>query len=292
VDFKGKDIHEYIELALNTGFCHIDTAQWYENEESIPIAIRESGLTRSELYITTKYGGGNIEEAIRTSLNKLEIKQLDLYLIHWPSLIENDDYESIWSEFERFQREGLTKSIGVSNFTVEDLQKLLKIAHVKPAVNQISLHPYNYTENIPRLEYHSKHGIVTEAYGSLASITTLPGGPVDAVVEKAAKRLGITPTQVIFLWVKAKGAVIVTTSSNKQHVEQYFCTGDLPPLTEEEVAAIDAAGAKGPPVTLHSVKERLFKLARRKWSFTDYLKLIALFLLFSYYYCMQRYASY
>jgi len=190
-------------------------------------------------------------------------------------------------QFERFKREGLTKSIGVSNFTVEDLQKLLKIAHIKPAVNQIQLHPYNYAESTPLLEYHSKHGIVTEAYGSLASITTFPGGPVDAPVEKVSKRLGITPTQVIFLWVKAKGAVIVTTSSSKQHVEQYFSTGDLPPLTEEEVAAIDAAGAKGPPVTLHSVKEHLFKLAKRKWSITDYLILLALFLLFGYCYWLD-----
>ena len=156
------------------------------------------------------------------------------------------------------------------------------------------------------------------------SITTFPGGPVDAVVEKAAKRHGITPTQVIFLWVKAKGAVIVTsvfiysscwvsipdvdfisTSSSKQHIEQYYCTGDLgkliyfswllyplliwfimhnilAPLTDEEVAAIDAAGAKGPSVTLQSVK----RLALREWSITDYLAhvtLLALLLMFGYY---------
>jgi len=246
---KGKDFHEYIELALNTGFCHIDTAEWYENEESIPVAIRESGLTRSEVYITSKYSKwtGNIEEAIRASLNKIEIKQLDLYLIHDPNLVKNGDFESTWLQFERFKLEGLTKSIGVSNFTVEHLQKLLKIAHVKPAVNQIKLHPYNYAENKPLLEFHSKHGIVTEAYGSLASIKTFPGGPVDAAVDKAAKRLGISPSQVILLWVKAKGAVIVTWSTSKQHLEQSFNTGDLPPLTEGEVAAIDAAGAKGHP---------------------------------------------
>jgi diketogulonate reductase-like aldo/keto reductase len=262
VKLKGKDFHEYIEQALNTGFCHIDTAQWYNNEESIPIAIRESGLTRSEVYITSKYStwSSNIEEEIRASLKKLETKQLDLYLIHSPTLIKNGDFESTWLQFERFKREGLTKSIGVSNFTVEDLQKLLKTAHVKPAVNQIRLHPYNYVEHAPLLEYHSKHGIITEAYGSLASITIFPGGPVDAAVEKAASRLGITPSQVILLWVKAKGAVIVTASTSKHHLEQSLSAGDLPPLTEEEVAAIDAAGAKGPPVIPRSMKERLFYL--------------------------------
>jgi len=279
---KHKDIHEYIELALDTGFSHIDTAQGYENEEAVAIAIRESGLNRSELYITTKYGGGNIEEAIHTSLNKLEIKQLDLYLIHSPTLIENGDFEGAWREFERFKQEGLTKSIGVSNFTVADLQKLLKTAHIKPAVNQIRLHPYNYAENASLLDYHSVHGIVTEAYGSLASITTFPKGPVDIPVEKAAKRLGITPTQVIFLWVKAKGAVIVTTSSSKQHLEQYFGSGDLPPLTQEEVAAIDAAGAKGPPVMLRSIKEHL--LIRKALFLTSFL---ALFLLYYWGHCLS-----
>jgi len=283
---KGKDVHEYIELALETGFSHIDTAQWYQNEEAVAIAIRESGLDRSELYITSKYGGiTSLEEAIRASLNKLEIKHLDLYLIHTPDVVENGDFERTWLEFERFKREGLTKSIGVSNFTVEHLQKILKIAHVKPAVNQIRLHPYNYAEHASLLEYHAKHGIVTEAYGSLASITTYPGGPVDVPVEKAAKRLGITPTQVIFLWVEAKGAVIVTTSSSRQHLEQYFATGDLPPLTEEEVAAIDAAGAKGPSVALcFTVKGHLFKLARRELVFTGCLAILALFFLFGYFY--------
>ncbi|KAF8811550.1 2,5-diketo-D-gluconic acid reductase [Phlegmacium glaucopus] len=286
---KGNDIHEYIELALDTGFSHIDTAQWYGNEQGVAIAIRESGLDRSDLFITTKYGGlGSVEDAIRSSLKKIEIKQLDLYLIHTPRVIENGDFEGIWRKFEGCKQEGLTKSIGVSNFTVEDLQNLLKIAHIKPAVNQIRLHPYNHAENAPLLDYHSKHGIVTEAYGSLASITSFPGGPVDVPVEKAAQRLGISPTQVIFLWVKAKGAVIVTTSSSKQHLEEYFAAGDLPPLTEEEVAAIDAAGAKGPPVTLRSTKERL--LVRRTWLLTSSL---AFFALLGYYWVigMQRFTA-
>ncbi|KAF8811551.1 Aldo/keto reductase [Phlegmacium glaucopus] len=262
---KGRDIHEYIELALDAGFSHIDTAKGYGNERGVAIAIRESGLDRSDLFITTKYEGGSVADGIRTSLNKLEIKYLDLYLIHWPAYTENGDFERTWREFERCKQEGLTKSIGVSNFNIEELQKLLKIAHIKPAVNQIHLHPYSHAAHASLLDYHSKHGIVTEAYGSLASITSFPGGPVDVPVEKAAQRLGISPTQVIFLWVKAKGAVIVTTSSSKQHLEEYFATGDLPPLTEEEVAAIDAAGAKGPPgrtiwTAMYAAANRLFRI--------------------------------
>jgi len=274
---KGKDIHESIELALDTGFSHIDTAQVYKNEQAVAIAIRESGLDRSELFITTKYDGGIIEDRLRGSLNKLQVKQVDLYLIHWPLAIENGDFERTWRGFERVKWEGLTKSIGVSNFDVEDLQKLLKIAHVKPAVNQINLHPYSYATHASLLDCHAAHGIVTEAYGSLASITTFPGGPVDVPVEKAAQRLGITPSQVIFLWVKAKGAVIVTTSSSKQHLEQYIAAGDLPPLTEEEVAAIDAAGAQGPPLTLRSMKEHYIQTIWSVWSLTSFVALVLVY---------------
>jgi len=247
---KGKDIHQYVQQAIETGFSHIDTAQYYENEQYVGLAIRESGLSRSELYVTSKYGFGDLQKAFHTSLTSLGLKQLDLYLVHTPQAVEIGGYETIWRQFEKFKEDGLTRSIGVSNFTVEHLQKLSKIAIIKPAVNQIRFHPYNHAEHISLLEYHAKHGIITEAYGSLAPITTYPGGPVDAPLKKAANRLGISPTQVIFLWVRAKGAVIVTTSSSKQHLEEYFAVGDLPDLTEDEVAAIDAAGAKGPPSKL------------------------------------------
>jgi len=284
---KCKDVHEYIELALDTGFCHIDTAQVYKNEQSVATAIRESGLDRSELFITTKYDDGSVEDRIRESLNKLEMKQLDLYLIHWPRIPDNGDLERTWRGFERMKQEGLTKSIGVSNFALEDLQKLLKIAHDKPAVNQINLHPYNHAKHASLLAYHAAHGIVTEAYGSLASITKFPGGPVDVPVEIAAKRLGITPTQVIFLWVKAKGAVIVTTSSSKQHLEQYIAAGDLSPLTEEEVAAIDAAGAKGPPVTFGSVKKIYVQRVLTVWSLTTFVALVLVY----FWVCCMRFTA-
>ncbi|KAF9564165.1 Aldo/keto reductase, partial [Agrocybe pediades] len=251
---KGKDIHRYIEQAIDTGFSHLDTAQYYANEPSVGKAIRESGLSRQDLFVTSKHGFGDVNTAFNASLENLGLEYLDLYLIHTPSVIKKDgDYETIWRQFEKFKESGRAKSIGVSNFGVDNLQKLLKIAHVKPAVNQIQLHPYNYAKNIDLLAYHAEHGIITEAYGSLAPITTYPGGPVDSALESAAQRLTqasnkkVSTTQVIFAWVKAKGMVIVTTSSSKQHLEEYMAVGDLPELTEEEIAAIDAAGAKGPP---------------------------------------------
>ncbi|KDQ62685.1 hypothetical protein JAAARDRAFT_171241 [Jaapia argillacea MUCL 33604] len=244
--WKGHSVTEYVEQAIETGFSHIDTAAIYGNEDTVGTALREVGLDRDDLYVTTKYDGGDIQEAVHSSLSKLGLKQLDLYLIHAPSFVEGK-LESAWQEFEKIKETGLAKSIGVSNFTVKDLQQVIKSAKVKPAVNQIRFHPYNYSENKTLLEYSGKHGIITEAYGSLYPITQAPGGPVDKVLAAVGKRIGANPGQVIFKWVQAKGVVIVTTSSKKERLEEYLAVADLPPLTEEEIAAIDAAGAKGPP---------------------------------------------
>ncbi|KAH6904892.1 2,5-diketo-D-gluconic acid reductase [Coprinopsis sp. MPI-PUGE-AT-0042] len=217
---KYKDIHVYIEQAIETGFSHLSTAQMYENEDSVGKAIKDTGLERSELYVTTKYSKSDmsLQDSINASL------------------------EMLWKEMAFLKKQGLTKSIGVSNFMVKDLEAAIEYTKVVPAVNQIQLH-------LNLLAYHASHGIVTEAYGSLAPITKFPGGPVDKPLEEAAKRLGVTTTQVIFLWLRSKGIVIVTTSSNKQHMEEYYAVGDLPPLTTEEIQALEDAGAKVPPQT-------------------------------------------
>ncbi|KAJ7160047.1 NADP-dependent oxidoreductase domain-containing protein [Mycena filopes] len=241
---KGKDVSRYCAMAIETGFSHLDTAQAYSTEETVGQAVRESGLARSDLYITSKYRHGEIQLSVRASLFLLKLTYLDLYLIHHPSFVP--DIEAAWKQFERIKDDGLARSIGVSNFNLEQLQTIVKSARILPAVNQ-AFNPYNYAQNKDLLAYSAKHGIVTAAYSSLAPITRFPGGPVDAPVAAAAERLGITPTQVILLWAKSKGVLIVTTSSSKAHLEEYMAVGDLPSLTEEEIAAIDAAGAQGPP---------------------------------------------
>ncbi|KAI0354864.1 Aldo/keto reductase [Trametes cingulata] len=244
--WKGQDVTDYVIQALETGFSHIDTAQWYGTEDSVGRALRDSALDRSELYITTKWSGRtSIPVAIRNSLDQLGLKQVDLYLIHNPAVVT--DIVKDWRQFEKIKETGLSKSIGVSNFDLVQLQELLKFARIKPAVNQILFHPYNYEENKELLEYSARHGIITEAYSSLQPITRYPGGPVDKPVQAAAKRLNATPTQVLLSWVRSKGVAIVTTSSTKEHLEEYLAVADLPPLTAEEIAAIDEAGAKGPP---------------------------------------------
>ncbi|KAG6856967.1 hypothetical protein H0H87_011637 [Tephrocybe sp. NHM501043] len=266
---KGKDVTDIVHQAIEAGFSHLDTAQAYQNEESVGEALRESGLAREELFVTTKYSSGLIRNSFDESLRKvcvsgltlisrhpnpnipiqLGLTYVDLYLIHHPRTVL-PDFEGSWRSFEKIKEDGLAKSVGVSNFDVEDLRAVVKIARIKPAVNQIEFHPYTYTKHKPLLEYAAKHGIVIEAYSSLAPITKFRGGPVDAPVEAAAKRLDITSNQVIFAWVRAKGAVIVTTSSKKERLEEYLAVADLPPLTDEEIQAIDEAGAKGPPRTI------------------------------------------
>ncbi|KAJ3836792.1 NADP-dependent oxidoreductase domain-containing protein, partial [Lentinula raphanica] len=206
-------------------------------------AIKESGLARTELFVTTKFLQGlSVQRDIRKSLANLGLQYLDLYLIHQPRLIPN--LANTWKEFEKVQQDGLAKGIGVSNLVnVEQLEDLIKVSKVKPAVNQIQLHPYNYHEMKPIMDACAKHNIVIEAYSSLASYCSY----VDEPLNPAVKRIGASPTQVIFLWIRAKGAVIITTSTTRAHMEEYLAIGDFPALTEDEISSVDNAGANGPP---------------------------------------------
>ncbi|THH30049.1 hypothetical protein EUX98_g4138 [Antrodiella citrinella] len=245
--WKGHDVTAYVEQAIEVGFSHIDTAQFYQTETYIGDAIKESGLARSDFFLTSKFSGlGTVEQAIQDSLKNLGVSQLDLYLIHSPAW----GGSAVWAKLEGFQKAGLAKSIGVSNYDLEGLQSLVKDATVVPAVNQINFSPYNYTQHKPLLEYAAKHDIIIEAYSSLSPVTKYPGGPVDKPVAEAAKRLGATPTQVILAWVRSKGVVIVTTSSKKDRMQEYLDVADLPELTTEEIEAIDKAGSGGPPKSI------------------------------------------
>ncbi|KZT18405.1 Aldo/keto reductase [Neolentinus lepideus HHB14362 ss-1] len=243
---NGQGPIDQVEQALSVGFDHIDTAQSYRNEAEAGQAFKESGLSRSDVFITTKYsgtGGLDVETSIQNSLGNLGVSYVDLYLIHSPRLAY-PDIPTIWSKMEKIKSEGKAKSIGVSNFQVQHLETLLASAKVKPAANQILLHPYVYKTQAPLLEYCAKNNIIVEAYSALIPLTHQPGGPVDKPVNEIASRLSAKPEQVLLAWVKAKGAVAVTTSSRKERLQNYLAAGDLD-LTEEDVASIDAAGAAG-----------------------------------------------
>ncbi|KAK0430251.1 Aldo/keto reductase [Armillaria borealis] len=249
-----------VDQAISVGFNHFDTAQSYRNETEAGIAIRESGLARNELFITTKYSGLDgldIKTSIQNSLKNLGVSYVDLYLIHNPRLAV-PDIPTVWKEMEALQAQGQAKrainntfahpSIGVSNFGVNELAVLLASSNITPAANQILLHPYVYARQSPILDYCQKAGIVIEAYSPLMHVfpvTTLPGGAVDVPVNDLAKKYSVTPDQILLAWTKSKGAVVVTTSSKKSRLEGYLNAGDLE-LTPEEIAAIDLAGAAGP----------------------------------------------
>ncbi|KAJ7916762.1 Aldo/keto reductase [Mycena leptocephala] len=243
-----------VDQAISVGFSHVDTAQLYRNETEAGIAIRDSGLPRENIFITTKYSGfADIQTSIRDSLKYLGVSYVDLYLIHSPRLAL-PDIPTIWKEMEEIKSKGMAKSIGVSNFNAEQLAILLASAKVKPVANQILLHPYVYAQQLPILEYAANHQIVIEAYSALIPITSLPGGPLDAPLAQIADKHGVTTDQILLAWTKAKGAVVVTTSSKKSRLEGYLNAGDLV-LSEDDIAAIDAAGAKGPPLT--AIKKKI-----------------------------------
>ncbi|WVO21288.1 uncharacterized protein IAS62_002595 [Cryptococcus decagattii] len=262
--------------AIDVGFDHIDTAQIYHNEEEVGQAIKESGLSRNELWVTTKWSGveeKGARQSIKESLDKMGLEYLDLYLIHSPRVTKGN-IKGAWKELETLQKEGKAKSIGVSNFNKEQLQELLAHATVKPVVNQILLHPYVITQTAPLLEYLKEQNIVVEGYSILTPLTSRPGGPVDQPVNQIAKRLSIKPEQVLLAWSRAKGAIPVTTSSKKARLEDYLDVGDIT-LTEDDIKAIDTAGAKG---------ELWFdRKARFEKILTRVVFLIALFWLFKAY---------
>lgn len=242
---NGDGTVDNVDQAISVGFDHIDTAQAYRNEEEAGKAIKESGLKREELYITTKYSGLNqldIETSIRNSVKNLGVEYVDLYLIHSPRLAV-PDIPTAWKAMEKVKADGLAKSIGVSNFSIADLAILLASAKVKPVANQILFHPYVHARQLPLIEYSTKNGIVSEGYSPLIPLTQRPG-PVNDPVNSISARLGAKPEQVLLAWAKSKGVVVVTSSSKKERLESYLDAGDLE-LTTEDIASIDIAGAVG-----------------------------------------------
>ncbi|KAF8129910.1 Aldo keto reductase [Boletus edulis] len=247
---NGQNPIDQLTHVLQNGFNHIDTAQAYGNETEVGTALRESGRSRTDVFITTKYSGTNgldIDMSIRNSIVNLGVDYVDLYLIHERHLAV-PDIPTAWAKMESIKEAGLARSIGVSNFNEEDLEILLASAEIKPVVNHLLLHPYVYHRQRPVMEYAAKHGIVIGAYMTLTPITHQPGGPLDAPLNAIASRLGATTDQVLFQWTKAKGAVVITTSSKKSRLPGYLTAGDIE-LTQQDIGAIDAAGAMGKEVS-------------------------------------------
>ncbi|KAI0922615.1 hypothetical protein AcW1_002785 [Taiwanofungus camphoratus] len=224
---NGQTTTDRVSQAVSAGFNHIDTAQVYRNEAEAVAALRASSVARTDVYITTKYSGlADVETSIHNSLKYLGVEYVDLYLIHGPDLAV-PDIPTLWSKMEKVQADGLAISIGVSNFNIQELGTLLASAKVKPVVNQILFHPYVLARQGPLVEFAAQHGIVSEAYSVLIPITRQPNGPVDTPLKSIATRLGATIEQVLLAWAKAKGTVVVTSSTKLERLDGYLCAGDL-----------------------------------------------------------------
>ncbi|WP_104191984.1 aldo/keto reductase [Cryobacterium sp. Y82] len=223
--------------ALEAGYRHIDTAEMYGNEKEVGEAIAESALNRSEIYVTSKLNNGFHDRvdalaAFDRTLDALGFEYLDLFLIHWP-LPAVGDFVETWKAMEEMQRSGRVRTIGVSNFQQEHLQRLFDETDTVPAVNQIEVHPY-LTQDTLRA-FNTEHGIATEAWSPLAQGAVLS----DPVITGIADRLGKSAAQVTLRWHLQRGDIVFPKSVTRSRVDENFALFDFV-LTEADIAAITA----------------------------------------------------
>jgi 2,5-diketo-D-gluconate reductase A len=235
-----EDTADVVRMALSTGYRHIDTAAAYQNEEAVGRAVRASGLERSEVFVTTKcansdHGYDEATQALRASLDRLEMDYVDLYLIHWPVPSRNR-YVETWKAFINAHQQGLVRSIGVSNFQPAHLERLIGETGVTPTINQVELHPRLQQRELRR--DHADLGIVAEAWSPLAQGEVLDD-PTITVVAEAHDR---TPGQVVIRWHIQLGNVVIPKSVTPERIEQNFRVFDFE-LTQDEMAAIEALDA-------------------------------------------------
>src|SRR5690606_8107440 len=233
------DTEKAVSEALATGYRHIDTAAVYGNEEGVGAAIAKSGIARDELFVTTKlwndrHDGCEPNAAIAESLEKLGLDQVDLYLVHWPTPAK-DNYVHAFTKLIELREAGLTRSIGVSNFLVEHLERVVAETGVTPAVNQIELHPAYQQREVT--SWAADHGMRIEAWGPLGQGKyDLFGAPA---VAEAASAHGKTPAQVVLGWHLQKGNIVFPKSVRIERLRENLDVFDFT-LSDAEVAAIDA----------------------------------------------------
>jgi 2,5-diketo-D-gluconate reductase A len=245
---------EPVRTAIEAGYRSIDTAAAYRNEEGVGRAIREAGVPRDELYITTKLWNSDqgyepAHQAFDQSLERLGLDHVDLYLIHWP-MPQVDRYLDTWRALEEIHASGRARAIGVSNFRVTDLQRVLEAGGVVPAVNQIELHPR--LQQAELRAFHEQHGILTEAWSPLAK-----GGDLlqDATLGAIAQAHGKTVAQVILRWHVQLGNVVIPKSVTPERIRSNIEVFDFA-LSEDQmaqIAGLERGERTGPdPATLNA----------------------------------------
>ncbi|MEV5961972.1 aldo/keto reductase [Kribbella sp. NPDC051952] len=244
----GPETEQSVEWALELGYRLIDTAQAYQNEASVGRAIRNSGVPREEIFLTTKFYPGNEDPRAEAekSLERLGTDYLDLYLIHWPQ----SGPTWAWPGMEAAVEAGLTKGIGISNFSAAEIQELSKISQIQPAVNQIQFSPFEYRAGL--VEACEAAGIVAQAYSPLGTGRHLD----DPVVARIASATDHTPAQVLIRWAIQKGLSVIPKSVHRERIVENFAVFDFE-LDAEAVAALDA---------LDTTNQTAEALANKWWS--------------------------
>lgn len=247
-----EDTAKAVQSALETGYRSLDTAAAYRNEEGVAEGIRAAGVAREELFITTKlwnseHGYDAAQRAFDASLTKLATSYVDLYLIHWP-VPEQDNYVASWRAFEKIHADGRARAIGVSNFHIPHLRRVMDSSDTVPAVNQVELHP-----RLPQAElraFHAEHGIATEAWSPLAQAGLLGEQPLANLADKYGK----TAAQVVLRWHLQLGNIVIPKSVTPSRIAENFDVFDFE-LAEDDIAAVaelDNGGRIGPnPETMN-----------------------------------------
>jgi diketogulonate reductase-like aldo/keto reductase len=227
---------EAVTRALEVGYRHLDTATAYRNERPLGEAVRDSGLPRDEVFITTKcwnehQGYAESREAFDKSFERLGVGPIDLYLIHWP-VPAHDRYVDTWRTFTELRGEGRARAIGVSNFQIAHLHRVIEHTAVTPAINQVELHPYFQQAELRRT--HAELGIVTEAWSPLAQGLVLD----DPAIVKIAAAHQKAPAQVVIRWHLQLGNVVIPKSVTPARIASNFDVFDFA-LSEADMAAIE-----------------------------------------------------
>jgi diketogulonate reductase-like aldo/keto reductase len=232
---RGRACRDAVRAALDVGYRHVDTATIYRNEAEVGRALRESGVPRDEVFLTTKSPAGDRDprRTLTASLEALGVDAVDLWLIHWPG---NGSDVDRWRQFVAERDAGRARAIGVSNFSLREIDALHRQVGVLPAVNQIRWGPALYDPAVER--GHRERGVVLEGYSPFKS-TNLR----DPVLVEIAERHGATPGQVVLRWHLEHGVVVIPKSAHPERIAENFAAADLA-LTADEVARIDALAGR------------------------------------------------
>lgn len=244
----GDETYDAVLAAIKTGYRLIDTAMVYQNESAVGRAVKDSGVARKDLFITTKLwnsdqGHERVRPAIENSLERLGLDYIDLYLIHWPTPAR-DLYVETWKEFEKLKSEGLAKSIGVSNFRIEDLERLKNETGTIPVVNQIELHPRFQQRELR--EYCQKEGIAVESWspigGSKGNLLS------DETLSSIASRYDKSPAQIVIRWHLQHGLIVIPKSVHEHRINENFDVFGFE-LSADDMALIDTldSGSRAGP---------------------------------------------